>query len=112
MKTLIIWVENQKKNYWKTKLKYAEDYYTKDGKILTEYLDDYRSIQEGYYKWQEDRDKELENNKIKVLENIKDKYKEIYSDIVDELEKEKSDVLDGLESQHESIVESLEDEKR
>ena len=97
--------------YWKTRLKYAEKYYKKNGEIIDEYLDEYRSIQSGYYKWTQQQAEETAKKQEKIAENLKDKYTDLIGDITDEIKKEKDDVLDSLEESHKSTIKNLEEQK-
>ena len=97
--------------YWKIKLKYAEKYYKKNGEIIDEYLDEYRSIQSGYYKWTQQQAEETAKKQEKIAENLKDKYTDLIGDIADEIKKEKDDVLDSLDESHKRTIKNLEEQK-
>ena len=97
--------------YWKIRLKYAEKYYKKNGKIIDEYLDEYRKIQIAYYKWTEQQAEESAKKQEKIAENLKNKYTDLIGDIADEIKKEKDNILDSLEETHKSTIKNLEDEK-
>lgn len=97
--------------YWDEKLALAEKYYTENGKVLDEYLDEYRDIEIGYYQWTVKQAEEATKKQEEIAEKLKDKYTDLINDIANEIKDEKDRVLDELEEAHEAEIDRLKEQK-
>lgn len=77
-------------SYWNQKLAYAEKYYTKNGVILEDYLDEYRSIQTGYHDWLKEQEEKSADDKAKADEQALEDAKTAMELRLDELKHNKT----------------------